>query len=483
MARRRTGRLTIELDGASVRFGRGWALRKVRFRLEPGQRWVLMGANGAGKTLFLKLLRGDVWPTADLGTARRYVLDGEVHVEPVLVKHRIAYLGPERQDKYERYGWNHTVREVVATGLFDTEIPLDAVSRAQAREVRAALESVGLAGLASRRFLTLSYGQRRRVLLARALVSRPDVLLLDEILNGLDAGSRRSMLRILDGLSRRGATWMLTTHRRGDVPATADHYARLEAGRFSIEDSRPARNRRRDRPGAHSRRKPALDGAPILLLRNATVFRDYRHIVGPLDWEIRAGEHWALTGPNGSGKSTLMALLYGDLSPSLGSTCRRSIDGDGSIATWKAQTGWVSPELQALYAATPCTVEELVASGLHSSIGLNEPLSSGERRLARRWIRRTGLEGLEHRGPRELSYGQLRMALLARALVRPRRLLLLDEPLDGLDEAARTRALSLVGEAVADGAALVLATHHRSDLPHFVERELQLRAATRPRTR
>ena len=134
--------------------------------------------------------------------------------------------------------------------------------------------------------------------------------------------------------------------------------------------------------------------------------------------------------------------------------------------------GLVSPELQATYAATACTVEEIVVSGLHSSIGLNAPTTSGERVLARRALARVGMLELRGRRARELSYGQLRLALLARAIVAPRRLLLLDEPFDGLDAATCSTALRVIGDMAARRVQIVLATHHGEDVPDYVRNVL-----------
>jgi molybdate transport system ATP-binding protein len=89
------------------------ALNDVTFALRAGERWVLVGPNGSGKTLFLKLLRGDYWPTPTGPEQREYCLNGEVSEEPFGVKESIAYVGPERQDKYVRFEWNHTVTQVV----------------------------------------------------------------------------------------------------------------------------------------------------------------------------------------------------------------------------------------------------------------------------------------------------------------------------------------------------------------------------------
>ena len=484
-ARARGPRLeSIELRNVGVRFGRHWALRDVSFTLEAGQRWLVTGANGAGKSVLLKLLRGDLWPTPTGHERRCYRIGARTDDDPLDARARIAHLGPERQDKYERREWNLSVEEVVGTGLFDTDIPLDAMDARARRAVRAALAEARLAGLAERRFPSLSYGQRRRVLLARALVRRPDVLLLDEALNGLDASSRKAFLRQLARASDGRMAWVLTTHRSGDRPAGVTHVARLSGGRIVAAgpvDEGAARRRPALARVAPVRglagRGPSSDGhgaRALVHVGDATVYRDGRAVISRLDWTLGAGEHWCITGPNGSGKSTFIALLYGDLWPADGGSIVRGRAGPGApIESWKARVGLVSPELQSRYAATECTLEEIVVSGLHASIGLNDRPTARESARARVALRRVGLDGLGARRARQVSYGQLRLALFARALVRPRRLMLLDEPFDGLDATMAERVRHVLDEVVRRGALVVIASHHADDVPDYAVNVLE----------
>ena len=492
----------IEVVTVSVRLGRHWALRDVSLDLRAGERWLLLGPNGAGKTVLLKLLRGDVWPTPTGREARRYHLrSGEVLEQSLFASERIAYLGPERQDRYERHESTLDVAQVVLTGFDDSDFPLQAATAVQRRRIAAMLGRVGLAGLAARRFLALSYGQRRRVLLARALVREPDVLLLDEALNGLDGRGRQAFLRALRKAASPQTAWVLSSHRRSDAPADVTHVARIAHGRIaSVVDVRDGSERGLRQPqrsppaastgssraaragnAAEARRRAAAKSAraasALLRLERAAVYRDERAVIGAFDWTLEPSTHWCLRGANGSGKSTLIALLYGDLWPAHGGRLHRRWQ---AADDWKARVGLVSPELQARYAATGCTVAQIVASGLHASIGLNERPTAAEVRRVRRELRAWGLDTLAARQARELSYGQLRLVLAARAFVRARRLYLLDEPFDGLDSGARDKLRARLDAAVAKGATLVMSTHHDEDMPAYVRNVLTLRRARAP---
>jgi molybdate transport system ATP-binding protein len=481
--------LRIELDGASLRLGAHWALREVAFTVRRGEHWLLRGPNGAGKTVLLKLLRGDLWPTptstsTSTSTARatrRYLFaGGAADTQPLRAFERIAYIGPERQDRYERYESTLDVAQVVLTGYDDTDLPLQPATAAQRRRIKQLLQAVGLDGLERRPFRTLSYGQRRRALLARALVRRPDVLLLDEALNGLDARGRAAFLRALRAAAPARTAWILTSHRHGDLPADVTHVAHIEAGRLQVA----AEGRAHADPPRPPRASRAAHGGPgrgatLLRLERASVHRDGGPtVIASLDWTLRRGEHWQLRGRNGAGKSTLIALLYGDLWPAHGGRLERA---PRNVEDWKRATGLVSPELQANYAATGCTVEEIVSSGFDASIGLNAWPTPVQRRRVRRELRAWGLDSLARRRARELSYGQLRRALVARAFLLSRRLYLLDEPFDGLDAATRALFRLRLEAAVRRGATVVLATHHDEDVPAWVESQLWLRRGRVPR--
>jgi molybdate transport system ATP-binding protein len=513
-------RLAVLLHAVSVRRGDKWVLRDISWCLQPGERWALVGDNGAGKTQLLKLLGGDVWPTpggpgrprgdgpGSQGEGRRYLAGGR-QVELIDAKRRVAYLGAEQQDKYARYGWNLRVRDLVATGLHRTDLLLMPVTPRQARQVAAGLRVCGLQRHASREFLSLSYGQKRLALLARALVQDPDWLLLDELYNGLDAAYRRRIDAVLAAAARRGQSWVVTAHRTADVPRGTRGLLELAEGRVQAvkrlrapdlvrlaqragESPRARVGARRDAPkkqqgkpqgerqGKQQAKREgkqqgnARAGASVLVrLSHVDLFVEYRPVLRDLDWTLRKGEHWAVYGANGAGKSSFLKLLYGDLSPAVGGRIERAGFPKGThIAEWKRQTGYVSPELQSDY-AVDVTLGDLVASGRYASIGLVDAATAADRRVAAYWLRFFGLWTVAKRRPRELSYGQLRRALIARAMAADARILLLDEPLTGLDPTQRAIMKRLL-ERLMRRVTIVAAVHHAEDLPRGMTHGLRL---------
>jgi molybdate transport system ATP-binding protein len=473
-----SGRLSVALHAVSVRRGEQWVLRQIDWQLEPGQRWALLGDNGAGKTQLLKVIRGDVWAVP--GSDRIEYRCGTASLTLAEAKPLIAYVGGELQDKYARYDWNLAVADVIATGLHGTDLLLREVSMAGRRRVALTLRRCHLTAYAKRRFLSLSYGEKRLVLLARALVAAPDWLLLDEFYNGLDGTYRARLDAVLEAARRRGQAWVATAHRAADVPRGTTRLLELAAGRVRAQRSLlPADlERLRTRAGeAHAPQETlrrASRGAVLLSLQQVDVYVEYRAVLRELDWQLRRGEHWAILGANGAGKSTFLKLLYGDLSPALGGRISRAGCPPGTpIFDWKRQVGWVSPELQTQY-LVEVSLLELVASGAHASIGLNDAPSAAELRAARRWLRYFDLAALADRGPREVSYGQLRRALIARAMVAEPRILLLDEPLTGLDPTQRAAMKKLLARLMRGRVTLVAAVHHLEDLPPGIRRVLHL---------
>jgi molybdate transport system ATP-binding protein len=480
-------RLAVSLRAASVRRGDRWVLRGITWELRPGERWALLGENGAGKTQLLKLLSGDIWPTPTASTAAvRSYRAGRDALDLSDAKQRVAYLGSEQQDKYVRYAWNLRVRDVVATGLHRTDLLLSPLSRAQAKQVTAMLRACGIHGLAARSFLSLSYGEKRLTLLARALVQQPDWLLLDEVYNGLDAEYRRRLDSVLAVARSDGQSWVATAHRATDVPLGTRSLIELSQGRIrqmkrlsaadmvrlrarARESLAPMARRRRGRPSP-----AAAERALLLQLTNVDLYVDYKAVLRGVNWQLRRGEHWSIFGANGAGKTSFLKLLYGDLSPALGGKIERAGCPAGtSIFEWKRRVGYVSPELQSLY-ATSGDVLELVASGCHSSIGLAAPMTAAEQKRARDWLAFFKLQKIAKRRPRELSYGQLRRALIARAMAADPQILLLDEPFTGLDPIQRAVMKRLLERLMQSQVTVVAAVHHAEDLPRGMTLGLHL---------
>jgi molybdate transport system ATP-binding protein len=479
--------MAVSLRAAGVRRGDKWVLRGITWQLRPGERWALLGENGAGKTQLLKLLSGDIWPTptGSAATVRSYRA-GRHALDLIDAKQRIAYLGGERQDKYVRYGWDLRVRDVVATGLHRTDLLLSPVSRTQARQVTAMLRACGIHGLAARPFLSLSYGEKRLTLLARALVQQPDWLLLDEVYNGLDTEYRRRIDSVLDDARGKGQSWIATAHRGMDVPLGTRSLIDLSQGRIrqmkrlSAADLVRLRVRAGESLSRAARRRPrpsgpaTVQGAALLQLTNVDLYVGYKAVLRAVNWQLRRGEHWSVFGANGAGKTSFLKLLYGDLSPALGGKIERAGCPAGTpIFEWKRRVGYVSPELQSLYAAN-VDMLELVASGCHSSIGLAAPMTAADLKRARDWLAFFKLQKVAKRRPRELSYGQLRRALIARAMAADPQILLLDEPFTGLDPVQRAAMKGLLERLMQRQVTIVAAVHHAEDLPRGMTHGLHL---------
>ena len=455
-------------------------LRAINWQLRAGQRWVLLGANGAGKTQLLKIVAGAVWPDpAARGArpARRYRWRGRWHDDTRDVLAHIAYLGPERQDRYARYEWNFSVAELVATGLDRVDIPEKAMNRARRRKVLRILRSLGLETLADRRILEISSGERRLVLLARALASRPALLLLDETMTHMDAQNEQRLRRWFATTPRSGPAWVLSTHRRDHIPQSASHALVLRGGRVLAAGDRrqaavqsalakvlgaPAVNRTsRAAPAAAGRRAART----LLAVAHGELWLEGRLVLQDIDLRLRAGECWVLAGANGSGKTTLLRALYGDFPFALGSRVLRSgVRSGEALQNFRLRCGFVAPQLQTDY-PRQTTVLETVLSGWQASYGLDETPDGAALAAAAEALKTWRLASWSRRRLAELSYGQGRRVLFARAWIRAPQVLLLDEPFAGLDTRQRALIAQRIEHAGAAGAAILMASHHRDEWP------------------
>lgn len=501
-------------------------LRVEHFTLRPGEHWAVLGPNGAGKSSFLALLRGELWPLAPEDPAapppRLYGFTAPPSPSPLTARPRMALVSAETQLPYQQEGRRITALEAVLAGFFDALLLYRPVSPEQEEQALASLAAMGVAHLAQRLTPTLSQGELRRVLIARALAalatlvspphSEPGVLLLDEVCDGLDPQARGELLARLEQLmTRPNLQLVCTTHRADEMPRGLQRLALVEPppqpgdyARLRVQDSLPARcaspSALLPRPLPvtaeplerllKSFRPARPSGTELLTIRNADVYKDGCRILSDVTWSLRQGEHWGVLGPNGAGKSTFLALVCGRLHPAgvrapAGEVLRSFTGERETIAALQERLGLVSPELQGGW-PYDSTALETVLSGCAGRIGLHGFAPSREQEaLALAWLEAFGLGGEAQRPLRRLSTGQQRRVFLARAMLAGQAgtasaptgpaLLVLDEPCSGLDAGSRALFLELLGRVARAEVPLLLVSHHQDDLIPEISHLLLLR--------
>ncbi len=464
----------VTLDRITVRLRDRFLLEDTSWRIRKGEHWAVIGPNGAGKSTLIKAISGDA-PVIK-GRIIYHYLRKDKHRIPSRLN-SIARISFEQQRDWMRRNGDTLAAEVLQTALPSIEAPDEGQGT---RKVL--IERLELGYLLSRRLNTLSNGEARRILIARALLRSPRLLILDEPFEGLDEPSRDLLAGLIDQLTTGSTQVILVTHRFDEISDRIDHVICLKdcvvyaQGRRE-EVLRPENIRRiydaeapplLNDPTVHNRVKSADVGAEILIrMRDSTVQYGDNIVLDRVNWTMKRGENWAILGANGSGKSTLIGLITGE-NPQV---YANDIDlfgrprGTGeSIWDIRSKIGAISSEFQIQYRKT-ITAHDVICSGFFDSIGIYRRCSREQAATAREWIGFFRLDLLVARRFDHLSYGQQRMILLARAMVKSPDLLILDDPCDGLDPVNREKILNVIQRIGAETPTdIIYVTHRESEV-------------------
>ncbi|EKY4211528.1 ABC transporter [Vibrio alginolyticus] len=352
------------------------------------------------------------------------------------------------------------------------------------------INDLDLSHLKDSGFRVLSTGETRRVMLARALATQPDLVLLDNPFTGLDIAHRAALARYLHSLSQ-NVQLLVTFSRESDMPEWINSIALFSAGKLdstmdkSSWDNHPIIGQIKSQSEQQSEEMMSLIrqhqhstpfNNPIFELKNGTVEYTDKKIFTDLNWRIDKGQHWQVKGPNGCGKSTLLGLIFGDhpqcYSNDIDIFGKKRGTGE-TIWEIKQHIGMVSSALHLQYRVN-CSALEVILSGFYDSIGLYNQPTRKEMNIANEWLDILHMSQYKKTSFKQLEYGQQRLLLIARAIVKQPTLLILDEPYQGLDFLGR-RLVKNTLELIAreNLSQLLYVSHYQEDRLDSIKNEFE----------
>lgn len=457
----------------------------VNLSIYKGEQIAVVGPNGAGKSRLIDIMIGR-WPLL--------MNDVEYDFTPStssLVSDNIKYItfrdsyGDSDTNLYYQQRWNSQDLEI-------TPLVRDLLPIIQDSHLAERLYSLfGVEEMLDKHIVLLSSGEMRKFQIVKTLLANPRILVIDNPFIGLDADTRILLKDLFSQLINQFSLQLvLVVSKPNDIPDFITHVipvedltcgekiTRLEYLSCCCQEPLFVLSKEKvQRILVLENKNEKLNSDDIVQLDRVSIRYGNRCILNNLNWTIKKGEKWALSGENGAGKSTLLSLICADNPQSY--TCNISLFGKKrgtgeSIWEIKKHIGYVSPEMFRSYSKN-LPVIDIVASGLYDTVGLYRRPKPEHLASCEWWLDIFGISDLKDRNFMQLSSGEQRMVLLARAFVKDPDLLILDEPLHGLDH-YRCRLVKDIIEAfcLRKDKTLIMVTHYPEELPDSITHSLHI---------
>ena len=318
---------------------------------------------------------------------------------------------------------------------------------------------------------TMSSGEQKKALLNHLLEQDPDFLVLINPYDNLDVATQANLKERLSEIGNSRILVQMVS-RLDDILPITTHFLKLEGNLLKTYTSPEAfwNENRQDSVVFEGSIPPPIDVlecnfSDLVVMKNVSVSFDGRPVLNHIDWAIGQGEFWQLIGPNGSGKSTILSMITGDSHKGYGQnlTLFGQKKGSGeSVWDLKQKIGYYTPAITDKFRGYH-SLEHMIISGLHDSIGLYVQPTDSEIKLARQWLQLLQLEERKKEHFRDLSDGDKRLVMMARAMVKHPPLLILDEPTAGLDDASASLFVALVNKIAKESETAIVFVSHRKE--------------------
>lgn len=469
----------------------------VNFEMCDGEHIAIVGPNGGGKSMLVDML---------IGRHPLLMHDPQYDFSPSvkkLVSDNIRYItfrdsyGSSDSTYYLQQRWNQQEIDESTTPKVGELLEQAYHAAGDDTEERRTLKRhvyglFHLEHLLDKYIILLSSGELRKFQLAKVLFSYPRVLVMDNPFIGLDAETRDQLKTLFKSISADGQLQIiLVMSKSDDIPDFITHVVEVKdmkvgkkqtlAGFLSSKTPIPSRVLP-DEMAKAILDLPYSDDEyhtqDVVKMNNVSIVYGKRTILKELNWTVNCGEKWALSGQNGAGKSTLLSLICADNPQSY--ACDISLFGNKrgsgeSIWSIKKHIGYVSPEMHRAYQKNMPAIR-IAASGLKDSVGLYVKPDETDYAKCRFWMSVFGLKGMEDRLFLSLSSGEQRLVLLVRAFVKDPELLILDEPLHGLDLVNRRLVKDIIETfCQRKNKTMIMVTHYEEELPRCIDHNMFLK--------
>ena len=465
-------------------------------QLLEGEQIAITGPNGGGKTMLVDILRG----RHNLQIPQPYY-DFSPSSKPYF-SDNIRYIA--FRDSYGSVDQTYFLQQRWESQEMDPEMPtvgqlLDRAYLAEGEDtpkrdsLRQQLYDIfQMRPLLDKPIILLSSGELRKYVITRTLFAEARLLIIDNPFIGLDASTRDQLKMLLAAYVARTSTLMvLVLSKTDDIPDFITHVVEVNDRTVAPKVTREEyldHVQAAILPSLADDKRLSILQLPartddymaeeVVAMRQVTIRYGERTILKDLSWTVRNGERWALRGENGAGKTTLLSLICADNPQSYACDIvlfgRQRGSGE-SIWDIKRHIGYVSPEMHRSYHRDLPAIR-IVASGLKDTIGLYAVPTEEEYRQCRWWMEVFGIGELADRSFLQMSTGEQRLVLLARAFVKDPELLILDEPLHGLDDANRQMVKEIIDTfCQRPGKTLIMVTHYEEELPTCIDHTLFLK--------
>jgi ABC-type molybdenum transport system, ATPase component/photorepair protein PhrA len=451
------------------------------FILNKKEHIAIVGANGSGKTLLVNMITGNA--PLNRGSLEYDFSPSTSNMAYENIK-SITFkdtYGAADANYYYQQRWNSMEQDDVPSVGEQLGKNIDTDDT----HIKELYDLFGINEFLDKKIISLSSGELRKFQLIKTIATFPRVLIIDNPFIGLDVTSRELLQKSLSKLSESGYIQIiLVLSMVDDIPGFITHVVNVTDMQVGEKIDRKSylESLNIDKSiGSFSKIDEMIYGIEydceplkseeIIKMNNISIKYGERTILKELNWEVKRGEKWALSGENGSGKSTLLGLVCADNPQSY--ACDISLFGNKrgsgeSIWEIKKHIGYVSPEMHRAYSENLPTIE-IVASGLHDSIGLYKRPKPEQMGICSLWMDIFGILKYKDTPFLQLSSGEQRLALLARAFVKDPELLILDEPLHGLDTWNRFRVKHIIETfCKRNDKTLIMVTHYQNELPDSI---------------